>query len=389
MILVVNPNNRLRTPLAAVEPPLWAGLTASYLGTDIIDAEALDLSLDQTVYEVRRRHPKEVIIVVMGNNPSVSSTPKMPIAEALADRLKPLKVSMTGIHPIAVNYQKYPVIKTPFQGTPVMPFDQLPMSEYRAHNWHCLDGSPRSPYASVYTSLGCPFDCYYCNIHTLYGGSRKVQWRPIRSIITEIYSLVSKYQVRNIKIWDELFAVNEGRVTSICSSLEGLNLNIWAYARLDTTTEKMLKAMKRGGINWLAYGFESVTDPKFTERTEDVIKMTRDAGISIIANFMFGLPGTTRDDDQKSVEFAMKHLFESVNFYTAMPYPGSAWYIDWIKNNKEPDWRDFSQYRNINEFRQKVWVEYFENPAYHSMLRRKWGEQSVNQIKEMLEKRIR
>ena len=50
-ILVVNPNNGLPTPLSAREPPLWACLTASYLGAEIIDAEALNLSLDQTEYE--------------------------------------------------------------------------------------------------------------------------------------------------------------------------------------------------------------------------------------------------------------------------------------------------------------------------------------------------
>jgi len=38
------------------------------------------------------------------------------------------------------------------------------MCKYRAHNWHCLDGSPRQPYASVYTTLGCPYHCSFCCI---------------------------------------------------------------------------------------------------------------------------------------------------------------------------------------------------------------------------------
>ena len=40
-MLIVNPNNRLKTELAAVEPPLWAGLIASYHNADILVAEAL------------------------------------------------------------------------------------------------------------------------------------------------------------------------------------------------------------------------------------------------------------------------------------------------------------------------------------------------------------
>lgn len=395
MPLVINPNNRIQgvnPDLPAIEPPLWAGLIVSYHNVDILDAEAADLTLEQTVKAIRNSGHEDIIIVVMGNNPSVSSTPKMPIAEALADRISDLNVSFTGLHPIAVG-SKYPVIAKPFEGFPMMPWHKLPMHLYRAHNWHCLDGSPRSPYASIYTSLGCPFNCYYCNIHALYGGKREVQFRPILDIFKEVETLVGTYQVRNIKIWDELFALKEDRVIEICEGLSDYDLNIWAYARLDTITEKMLKSMSRcGGIKWLAYGFESVADPKFVKRTEEVIEMTRDAGISIIANFMFGAPGTTQDDDKRSVEFAMKHLFEFVNFYDAKPYPGSQWYEDISKRpiqfpnvNPADYWANFSQYGTINDLRQKTFHDYFTNPDYLTMLRNKWGEQAVNQIRSMTE----
>ncbi len=388
--MIVNPNNRLNSPLAAIEPPLWTGLTASYLNADILDAEAADLTLAQTVEAVRNTRTDSVLIVVMGNNPSVSSTPKMPIAEALARELDGLgiAVSLTGIHPIACG-SKYPVINTPFKGTPSMPFDKLPMHLYRAHNWHCLDGSPRSPYASVYTSLGCPYNCYYCNIHTLYGGSRVVQFRPVPDILKEIDHLVFKYQVVNIKFWDELFALKEERVLEICDGLKDYGLNIWAYARVDTVTSRMLKAMKKGGINWLAYGFESVADPKFIKRTDDVIKMTRDAGIAIMGNFIFGAPGTTLEDDLRSVEFAAKHLFEFVNFYDAKPYPGSQWFTDKVAYyNARSPWDWFNQYKKISPLRKAAFRTYFTNTDYLSMLERKWGEQAVQQITYMLENQI-
>ena len=382
-MLVINPNNRIRmNDLPAIEPPLWAGLIASYNDADILDAEAGDLTLDQTEEAVRNSGQKDITIVVMGNNPSVSSTPKMPIAEVLADRISDLNVSLTGLHPIAAG-SKYPVVKKPFEGFPMLTWYKLPMHLYRAHNWHCLDGSPRSPYASVYTSLGCPFNCYYCNIHALYGGERKVQFRPIPDIIKEVATLVAQYKVRNIKIWDELFTLREDRVLSICGALRNWGLNIWAYARLDSVNSRMLKAMKAGGIKWLAYGFESVADKKFVARTEDVIKMTRDAGISIIANFMFGAPGTTQDDDKRSVEFAMKHLFEFVNFYDAKPYPGSQWYGDLRLPNLP--WEDFNQYGKISSFRQEVFEAYFTNPDYLTMLEKKWGQQAVEQIRRMTE----
>jgi anaerobic magnesium-protoporphyrin IX monomethyl ester cyclase len=381
-LCLINPNGNLQSPLEAIEPPLWLGLIADYntkkgKSVEIIDAEAGNLTIQQTVEAIRNINPKEVLIVVQGKNPSVSSTPKMPIAEALADRLRGLNVSLTGIHPIACG-SKYPVIKRPFEGTPDLPFDKLPMNLYKAHNWHCLDGSPRSPYASIYTSLGCPYNCYYCNIHTLYP-DHKMIYRPIPDILKEIDHLVFKYKVRNIKFWDELFALREDRVLEICEGLKEYDLNIWAYARVDTITKPMLKAMKKGGINWLAYGFESVADKKFIYKTEEVIKMTKSAGISIMGNFMFGAPGTTIDDDKQSVEFAEKHLFEFVNFYDAKPYPGSDWY-----NDTKPMGLDFNQYHNISQFRRDAFNDYFTNPHYITMIIKKWGIQAAIQIKEML-----
>ena len=198
--------------------------------------------------------------------------------------------------------------------------------------------------------------------------------------------------MRNIKFWDELFTLKEDRVISICDGLKDYDLNIWAYARVDTVTKGMLKAMVKGGIKWLAYGFESVKDEKFISRTEDVIKMTRDEGISIIGNFMFGLPDTTGDDDRRSVEFAKKHLFEFINFYDAQPYPGSQWYKDEkakVPSGVVDDWGEFSQYKNIGLFRQYAFKDYFTNPSYLSMIKNKFGSHAESQIKEMLNWKFR
>jgi anaerobic magnesium-protoporphyrin IX monomethyl ester cyclase len=382
-MLIVNPNNRIKGIFSAIEPPLWAGLIAGYHNAEILDAEAMDLTLDQTEDAIRIMNPRKVIIVVMGNNPSVSSTPKMPVSEALAKRIKDLDVSLTGIHPIAVG-SKFKVIDKPFEGTPSVPWGKLPMNKYRAHNWQCLDGTPRSPYASVYTSLGCPYHCYYCNINVLYGG-HKVTLRSIGDILEEINLLAAKYQVHNIKFWDELFAWKEQRVIDICKELVPYKLNIWAYARLDSVTKKILKAMKDGGINWVAYGIESVIDDKFVSGTERVIRMTRDAGINIIGNFMFGLPGEPPETMQQSLDFAKKHLFEYVNFYVARPYPGSQWYKDTKPNM---NWEEYDQYgKNRTSFRDYAFMEYFSNPAYLDMIRHKFGNQATLQIGDMLAQR--
>ena len=45
---------------------------------------------------------------------------------------------------------------------PLGAWDLLPMGLYRAHNWHCFDNiENRQPYAAIYTSLGCPYNCVF------------------------------------------------------------------------------------------------------------------------------------------------------------------------------------------------------------------------------------
>jgi len=405
--LFVNPNNR--NPLgdvAAIEPPLWLSLMAAHYIEDgkdvsVLDAEAENLTSTETVAAVLESHPDEVVIVVMGNNPSVSSTPKMTVSVELETLLRPhfKRLYLTGLHPMAVGGENV-LHWRPTKLLP-LPWHLLDMSLYRAHNWHCMDGSPRKPYASIYTSLGCCFDCYYCNIHTLYQG-RQMMYRRPANVVLEVNDLVTKYGVRNIKIWDEMFALNESRVIQLCQALQMYDLNMWAYARVDTVTEPMLHAMKRAGINWVAYGFENASsevressNKRFSEsKVERAIKMTREAGINIIGNFTFGLPGETLQSAKATLAFAKQHLFEFVNFYEALPYPGSKWFED---TKPTLSYKQFDQYATFKEedsmakmprswstFRVLAFKEYVKNPAYLAMVQEKFGDAGTQMVRNLV-----
>src|SRR5207245_5742465 len=96
---------------------------------------------------------------------------------------------------------------------PAVAWDLLPMSTYRAHNWHCFGHLERQPYAALYTTLGCPFHCSFCCIQAPFKeGERALRlksqinsyrfWSPAR-VVEEIDLLVKEYGVRNIKFADE------------------------------------------------------------------------------------------------------------------------------------------------------------------------------------------
>jgi len=401
-VIIVNPNHRNPSPQSAIEPPIWCAYLAGYLKADkILDAEVEGWSSWETVAQIGK---EKSVLVAMGANPSASSTPKMGIVGELYYRLIKTPKIM-GLHHQAVTQKGYCMpIPSPEQLCELVPrWDLIDFSKYKAHNWHCLNGSDRSNYGVIYTSFGCPFSCSYCNIHTLYKG---VTYREPQDVGEEIDYLVSK-GVKNLKIADELFTISPSHVYQICDVLEGKNLNVWAYAKVGLVQPEMLKRMKQVGINWLAYGFESANEDVLKgigkkQSTEDMMRateMTKEAGISVLGNFIFGLP----DDDLKSMretlDFAEELKCEYVNFYCAMAYPGSQLYEDTPKEDLPDKWEDYDQYspnlkplptkyltsKEVLEFRDRAFQEYFSREDYLKMIQKKYGKQAVIQIQEMLE----
>jgi radical SAM superfamily enzyme YgiQ (UPF0313 family) len=230
----------------------------------------------------------------------------------------------------------------------------------------------------------------------------------------EIEYLVENYGVRNIKIIDEMFALNERRVTELCDAIiqRKYNLNMWAYARVDTVTERMLSKMKEAGIKWVAYGFESgskrvikeIRKGYKTEQLQKIIDMTYNQGMYICANYIFGLPEDDYDSMNETLKLMIDINAEWSNIYSAMAYPGSKLYDDAVKNNwRLPgNWRAFSQYSfetmplptkylnggQVLAFRDYAFNAYYNNPRYLNMIARKFGDETARHIKEITSHKI-
>ena len=317
-----------------------------------------------------------------------------------------------------------PLVKDLDQEMPQLPWDLLPMNKYRAHNWHCLGHLQRQPYVALYTTLGCPYRCTFCCIQAPFKGGEKALgykesvnsyrfWSP-RVIVDQIGKLVETYGVRNLKIADEMFVLNPRHVSAICDLIieRGYDLNIWAYARVDTVKEGMLEKLKRAGFNWLAFGIEAASERVRDnvqkgfgqEKIYRTIEAVRNAGINVIGNYIFGLPEDDLETMEETLNMALELNCEFANFYSAMAYPGSQLYDLAVKESWSlpKSWSGYSQHAvdtlplptkylsaaEVLRFRDHAFQVYFSGPKYLEMITRKFGLATVQHIQEMASHRL-
>jgi radical SAM superfamily enzyme YgiQ (UPF0313 family) len=460
---------------SAIEPPSLAGLFATYLrkhglSAAIVDAPALNLSPAGVAETIRDNfEPALIVMVVYGFQPS-ASTQNMTAAGETCAAIKAMRgdwpIMMTGTHPAALpertmleekvdfvcdregpetilltaralkarsgDFSKIPslwyrdgaAVRSNAAGElmddldgemPSVAWDLLPMARYRAHNWHCFERiHQREPYVSMHTSLGCPYKCTFCCINAPFGKPSYRLWSP-DTVIAEIDLLVEKYGVRNIKFVDEMFVLNRNHVLGICDRIieHKHDLNIWAYARVDTVKDEFLDKLARAGFRWLALGIESgskhVRDGVEKGRfgSTDILKVVRKiqaAGINVIGNYIFGLPDDTRESMQETLDLALEANCEFANFYCAMAYPGSKLYGMAVEKRwRLPDsWIGYSQHSyetlplrtdaltsaEVLQFRDDAFQQYFANPSYLALVKRKFGEEVVEHVREMTKIRL-
>ena len=229
-------------------------------------------------------------------------------------------------------------------------------------------------------------------------------------MIKEIDGLVENYGIKNIKFVDEMFVLNKNHVMGICDLLKDrdYNVNIWAYARVDTVQEEFLENLKAAGINWLCLGIESASDhvrdgalKKYgNDDIIDVVRRIQNAGIYVMGNYIFGLPDDSVARMQETLDLSLELNCEFANFYSAMAYPGSTLYDMAIEEGIElpGEWKDFSQHgyaakplsnnycsaAEVLEFRDNAFNQYFSHRPYLDMVKDKFGQGVVDHISRMV-----
>jgi anaerobic magnesium-protoporphyrin IX monomethyl ester cyclase len=332
-----------------------------------------------------------------------------------------------GGFPIAVLNPPQPVVPQarmdedmPGYAWDLLPRREKPLDMYRAHFWHAdFDHSKRTPFAAIYTSLGCQFACDFCMINILNrtdnadgvsaADSKGMRFWSPEWVLRQL-ELLADLGVSTLRISDEMFFLNRRYYEPLLEGIvdRGLKFDMWAYSRVDTVRKDKLDLFRRAGVNWLALGIEAgnqnvrqeVSKGSFKEvNIRDVCTGVRESGLKVISNYIFGFPDDTQQTMQETLDLALELNTEMANMYPCQALPGSPIYQTALRNGwKLPDSYEgyaFLSYEaqplptkhlsseDVLRFRDKAWQTYFTNPAYLTLVEKTFGAQERANVEAM------
>jgi radical SAM superfamily enzyme YgiQ (UPF0313 family) len=253
--------------------------------------------------------------------------------------------------------------------------------------WHLLDiDAYRLPlkgdrFLMVTPHRGCPYPCSYCTAQTYYGS--KLRRRSPERVVSEIETNVARHGVREFFFWSDTFTIDKRYVIALSEAIEPLGVSWASNSRVDTIDGEMAQAMRKAGCWMISFGIESGDQALLdtagkgakVEDAEEAVRVAQQAGIKVAGHFVLGMPGETHESLEKTLALARRLPLDFVQFYCAVPFPGSRLYDEaqskgWLGSD------DFSHFRqdqailtlptlapeDVMVYREKAFREFYMKP---------------------------
>jgi len=183
----------------------------------------------------------------------------------------------------------------------------------------------------ILTDRSCPFHCTFCFHPT---GS-KYRQRSMDDIFDEVDYQIEHYQVQNIGLSSELFAITRNRVEDFCRRIAGYKIPWSCCLRVGDVDFELLSLMKESGCVKLVFGLESADNSVLksmrkgitVEQITRALELTYDAGLMIEGGFIFGDLNETMETATNTLDYWRTHNdMHYLNLAMISVFPGSFLY---------------------------------------------------------------
>ena len=260
-----------------------------------------------------------------------------------------------------------------------------------------FDPGTELKYASMVTSMGCPFSCSYCHIShetegSIAGNIGNFRVKSIERVKQEL-SMLKGLGVKQVFVEDDSIFGKKRRAIKMLKEIKGLGLdildvngvNIIHLLKKGEPDFEVLEALKCAGFTEIVLPFES-SSPRIIRKyasnkwniegsnVTSLIKACKDYGFRIAGNFMIGYPDESREEIISTIDYAKNRMtdgLDAANFFLVMPLPGTKLFDYAVKNrhldkNYNPDkmhWQKANMKNTkvpaeeLEKIRDKAWID--------------------------------
>jgi len=187
------------------------------------------------------------------------------------------------------------------------------------------------------TSRGCPNACSYCcfsYLQELYKGKgKRIRQRSVENVMNELRTNKEKYKIKFVAFMDNCFGYNQKWLREFAPVYQAdIGIKFWCIMHPRDVTEETLKHLKRAGCHTIDMGVQSWNERVRKEvLRRDVgndtmaraIQLVKNAGIEIMTDSIFDLPGQTEDDILESARRYAEIRPKRIYFYMLRHYPNT------------------------------------------------------------------
>ena len=194
----------------------------------------------------------------------------------------------------------------------------------------------RKPVAVMITTRGCDRKCIFC---FQLDKERKsgIRYRSVENVMTEIESCL-KDGYKEVKFLDDTFTSDYDRAMRIAGEIKRRRLDFtwFASAIVNQVDKPLLKAFREAGCWAILFGAESGVQENLNtlrkgttvEQVRIAVREAKEVGLKVFTPFLIGIPGETRENLQRTLDFALEIDPDVVNFHYLTPFPGTELYDD-------------------------------------------------------------
>jgi radical SAM superfamily enzyme YgiQ (UPF0313 family) len=162
--------------------------------------------------------------------------------------------------------------------------------------------------------------------------------------------LQTRFGVRHINIYDDLFTTDRARIVELSEKLarHPLGINFNCAVRVGYTDDELLKMLKNADCLMVSLGIESA-DPHILARhksgvslddVRNTVRRIQAAGLRAKGLFMMGLPGETEESIRRTSDFIISLGLDDMNMSKFTPFPGAPlWSTIREEGAFNEDWR--------------------------------------------------